>query len=190
MNDPYEILSNSAFYPGRMWAKRLARLAVVFGIGLNIFINDFQEHTLELIENRSHEIAQITEEIDVEQLRIDRIESKSWTAYSMDWLAYFIDSPKANEVNRVVEFSNETLGRVEGINASLAEMDKGTTIAMLILRYTSMLMWIPIILSLIWLLIDLDKGNQKWKVGIGILLSIPFSYYSYQYLAEFVGMII
>lgn len=189
MTDPYELLSNSAFYPGRMWAKRLGRLAIVFGIGLNIFINDFQEHTLDLINKRSKEIARITEVIELEQLRVDKIESKSWTAYSMDWLAYFIDSPKSNEVNQVIDFSHETLDKVEAINSSLAQMNQGTTIAMHILRYTSMLMWIPIILSLIWLLIDLDKGKAKAIIGIGLLLSIPFSYYSYQWLAVFAGML-
>lgn len=176
------------FYPGSIWPKRLLRLAVVYAIGLNLFINDFQEHTLMLINEQSCEITAITESIDAEQYRLSKVQKESWTERGIDLMAYWTDSPDSEQINTLIDYSDHTLNRLEDINQGLAQVDEGTAVAMHVLRYTSWFMWWPIALSLLWLLIDVVKGGEGVFVVAALIISIPFSFWSYSHLGQLVGM--
>jgi len=178
------------FYPGSIWAKRIARLMVVMAIGVNLFMNNLQDHVLHLIEERSHEIALIAAQIDVEKLRLDRIEEGSWTERSVDWLAYFMNSPKSNELNQFIDLSTETLEGYEDITKQLIGIDTGTELAMKVLHWTSLFMWIPILLSIVWLLIDVARSPARAFTILGLVLAIPVNFLSYELLVREVNMVL
>jgi len=182
-------IHNGAFYPGSIWSKRIVRLLVIFGIGANLFINDFQAYVLSEINEQSCEISAITQQIDTEKLRMAEISKESWTEWSVDWLAYFTDAPDSKQINGMIAFGDETLDRFDAINARLCEMEEGTAVAMYVLRYTSWFMWVPIAISLLWLLIDLVKaGEARYFTLLGLIVAIPFNWWLYHYLIEKVSM--
>lgn len=186
----YSKLSNSSFYPGNIWVKRITRLMVIMAIGFNLFLNDFQDHILTIIEEQSCEIALIAERIELEQLRLNRIENGSWKEWSVDWLAYFMDSPRSNEINRFIDMSQKTLDGYEEVTTRLMSIDAGTALAMKVLRWTSHFMWIPIILSGLWLLIDIDKGKAPVFVMVSFLIAVPFNIISYNQLMAHAELLI
>jgi hypothetical protein len=189
-NPLYVKLSNSSFYPGGIWVKRITRLMVIMAIGFNLFLNDFQDHILTIIEEQSCEIALIAERIELEQLRLNRIENGSWKEWSVDWLAYFMNSPKSNEINRFIDISQKTLDGYKEVTSRLVSIDSGTALAMKVLRWTSFFMWFPIGLSALWLIIDIDKGNAPVFVMVGLLISVPINIISYNLLMNHAELIL
>ena len=163
---------------------------VIMAIGFNMFLNDLQNHILNIIEEQSCEIALIAERIELEQLRLDKIERGSWKEWSVDWLAYFMDSPRSNEINRFIDMSQKTLDGYEEVTSRLISIDAGTALAMKVLRWTSLFMWIPIILSGLWLLIDIDKGKAPLFVMVGLLIAVPCNIISYNQLISHAELLI
>lgn len=94
-----------------------------------------------------------------------------------DKLALF--NQEKDEINQQAQQNNL---KSMNINREVRDINNGLRIILKIVEYTSFLMWIPILISLLWLYFDLRYGDAKRTVLIALLIAIPFNIFVYMQL--------
>ncbi len=170
------------FYPGSIWAKRLARVLILFTIGANLFMAKLQDTLFEvgkdmisIADDLSRPAADAAVAVEKHILPfLEHVQSTTLGRQAMDRFGL----PDTQDLY-------EGMGRVHGFRHALKEYAPYFSVTAKIIRFTSFLFWIPIGLACMWLGFDLFKSGGKSArmiVLAGLLLAIPINILMYQYL--------
>ncbi|WP_394747100.1 hypothetical protein [Spongiimicrobium salis] len=182
-------------YPGTIWLKRLGHLAMVYGIGLNLFLGNVQDRMLLEIEKGVTEIetkSKVLQVQDFPNLDILKIEKgspfeKGYNAFrdvSQSWVNS--DLPSVNRINNIANLGNVVHEESENITNYISEIKESLTVIVKVLKVASYFIWIPIIWSLIWLYCDFMEGSHRRFLKFFIMLAIPLNIIAYVLLSNYV----
>ena len=170
--------NKSWFYPGSIWAKRIAKILIISGIGLNLFINSLQETMLmssaEMLDLASslkepaNNLKELTEEKIIPLL--DYIENSKLSSFTSN-------VPSSNDLD--IHIQNYSV-----FQSTLTDNGKMLSFLGLFLKIANIIFWIPIVLSAIWLLYDIQYGNVRILTLILLGGATWFSYWSYHWLCS------
>ena len=183
------------FYPGGLWIKRIKHIAVLSAIGINLFMNNIQDFVLDEIERHTHNIGDASLELEVSSQvkgHFEKLQEGSWKEFWLNtFRSYYVDLPSPQEVNEAIESYNRVNENLrytnENILLEIGEIDRGLELVIMIVQWTSFLMWIPISISALWIGFDLKKGNVPKFIGRCLLLALVFNIISYVVLDYYVA---
>ncbi|MDF1864404.1 MAG: hypothetical protein P1U70_06200 [Saprospiraceae bacterium] len=167
------------FYPGgSMVFKRLARLCIIFTIGFNLFLDKIQNHLFETGEYLI-EVADTLSQTSV--YSADLIEEYIFPVYDYieDSRFYWIFS-EFNLPERAI--ITQGIGNIHRFRDTLNLYSPLFRKVALIIKWTSLFMWIPIGLALLWLCFDLFIGKAKLFVFLMLVITVPVNMYVFSQL--------
>ncbi|MEM8999749.1 MAG: hypothetical protein AAGB24_05750 [Bacteroidota bacterium] len=186
-------------YPGTIWLKRLGHIAMVYGIGLNLFLGNIQDRILIEIETGVAEIESQSKVLqtqnfpDLDFMRIEKGGSfETFYNWIRDKMQSEFDTPliSVDRINEIADLGDIVHQESKNITNYITGIKESLTVIVKIINITSFLIWIPIIWSLIWLYCDIIDGRYRRFVKICLLIAIPINIIIYKLLSNYLFDII
>ncbi|MCB0632630.1 MAG: hypothetical protein R2824_24115 [Saprospiraceae bacterium] len=177
---------NLTFYPGGIWFKRMGNILILFTITTNLFLNSLQNHLFEAAErfvtwadNTTSSAIATADQLGQELIpKLEKIEKSGWGQ-----MIEHLQLPTAQDLRNGLSTIKDYQARFRQYGVILSMASK-------ILKWTSILMWIPILYAGLWLVCDYIWGNARWFIAVLVSLAGVFNLlvhsYLNDYLAEFI----
>ena len=169
------------FYPGSLWLKRISRLIILCTIGINLFINDIQNVLLNIgtemmelsikLSDPTVNTAYVMENSIVPAL--EYIEETSFGYIIADY-----NIPNSQSLQKSIDSAY----RLKNILDKYAPVYKNLSF---VLKVISWLFWIPIVLSALWIFMDIKKSSARYFDILVLLGATWFNFWSYEYLHSY-----
>ena len=169
-------------YPSApLWMRRLMYAAVVSMIGVNLYISQVQSR----LWTQAQEVARTIIPFTPSATSIARV-ADSTLIYSLQKLEHSRFGLVAAQlgVPSSADIQVHTK-RIRQLDNTVREMHALLRIAGVILRWTSILVWIGIGRAVLWLLVDLEKGKAKLFTALLLIAAMAMSIWSYHLLVGF-----
>lgn len=178
---------HSLFYPGSIWVKRISKLALLYAVGFNLFINDVQNtlykagesmyETSNQLSKPANDIAHVVEENVIPAVQYVETSPRILTSFDMVGLTF----PSSDYLRHTVNNTKE----LKRVTTKYGGLYKGIA---LFLAIANWLFWIPISIAAAWIYLDIQRSTARNFDLLAIAIAIVFNVASYQALSSNFGI--
>lgn len=166
------------FYPGSLWQKRITRFLILCAIGVNLFVNDLQNALLDTGQQMvalSQKIADPAVGMAY-AMEYSLIPTVNYIEESnLSWLVEKFGVPSSQTMQQHVDNAYQMQESLEQYGPVYEKLSY-------ILKGISAIFWIPIILSGIWVIIDIQEGSTQIFNVVAVVIAVIFNIWSYNIL--------